>query len=97
MKLLDFIPIIRQIVKIIRENKKKQRRKKLLKTLINLLDMIMETTDWRDIVTRLWRLTNAGELPKTLRRPEDVKKWLFVIVALLEELTKRREAENATG
>lgn len=94
MKLIDFIPIVGQILDLIAKNKKKKRERQLLKTIGKLLDLVQEATDWRDAVEKLWEMVESGELPMTIRRPEHVKQWLFTTIALIEKLTEKAKQDE---
>lgn len=78
---------------ITKEGRKRKHRRIFQETTQQLLKGVMSETDWREILARLWHLANSKppSLPKTIRRPEDVKLWLFTICSILEKITQEKE------
>lgn len=97
LSMLDFIDLIREFLTLLtKDGRDHRKRVKKYVELEELINRIQTTIDWRGIVDRLWKLANAKppQLPKTLRRPEDVKDWLFATVSILEHVARVKEMED---
>ena len=96
---MDFLPHVQDILDLFSKQGRKRRRRKRFLKLLNQLTILMQETDgWKHATSQLWTMANNNLLPKTVRRPEDVKNWLFAVVVLLQTITqKQMEETNATS
>lgn len=101
---MTFIEKIKRILRSIKlscsyltkEGRKARKREIFWEFMGPFTERLITGCDWRAIVGRLWNLANSDQLPKTLRRPEDVKQWLFTTVSILELLAKEQDDESIT-
>lgn len=90
-KLIDFLPLVRNILQIIAATRRKKRKRRILRTIDELLGFVQEYDTWKSAINRLWKLTEANMLPSKVRGPNDVKQWLFTTIAVLEKVAEQND------